>query len=164
MQSTRRPWLADCRVEIVGGQANRLADIGGDHAARCAALLGRLLLAALFVPSGFDTLSDIAGTSGYFAGLGLPLPTLAAWATGLFELIAGLLILVGLKTPIAACCLPLSASRQASSAIIGQGGDDPTLALMHAQALMKDIADRRRLSGAGHGRRWRLLGRRGLAR
>ncbi|TIT17802.1 MAG: DoxX family protein [Mesorhizobium sp.] len=60
-------------------------------------LLSRLLLAALFVPSGFHALADIAGTSGYFAGLGLPLPTLVAWATGLFELIAGLLILVGFK-------------------------------------------------------------------
>ena len=38
-------------------------------------LLSRLLLAALFVPSGFHALADIAGTSGYFAGLGLPLPT-----------------------------------------------------------------------------------------
>ncbi|TJV29589.1 MAG: DoxX family membrane protein, partial [Mesorhizobium sp.] len=41
-------------------------------------LLSRLLLAALFVPSGFHALTDIAGTSGYFSGLGLPLPTLAA--------------------------------------------------------------------------------------
>ncbi|RVB59974.1 DoxX family membrane protein, partial [Mesorhizobium sp. M7A.F.Ca.CA.004.06.1.1] len=32
-------------------------------------LLSRLLLAALFVPSGFQALSDIAGTTGYFVNL-----------------------------------------------------------------------------------------------
>lgn len=103
-------------------------------------LLSRLLLAALFIPSGFHALGDIAGTSGYFAGLGLPLPTLAAWATGLFELIAGLLILVGLKTPIVALLLAAFCIAAAFIGHYGQGGDDPTLTLMHSQMLMKDIA------------------------
>ncbi|RWP71140.1 DoxX family protein [Mesorhizobium sp.] len=97
-------------------------------------LLSRLLLAALFVPSGFHALTDIAGTSGYIASLGLPLPTSVAWATGLFELIAGLLILVGLKTPIVALLLA------AFCIAAGFIGDDPTLAFMHSQMLMKDIA------------------------
>ena len=43
-------------------------------------LVSRLLFAVMFVPSGFQALANIAGTSGYFAGLGLPLPTLAAGA------------------------------------------------------------------------------------
>lgn len=103
-------------------------------------LLSRLLLAALFVPCGFHALTDIAGTSGYFAGLGLPLPTLAAWATGLFELIAGLLILVGLKTPIVALLLAGFCIAAAFIGHYGQGGDDPTLTFMHSQMLMKDIA------------------------
>jgi putative oxidoreductase len=103
-------------------------------------LLSRLLLAALFVPSGFHALTDIAGTSGYFAGLGLPLPTLAAWATGLFELIAALLILVGLKTPIVALLLAGFCIAAAFIGHYGQGGDDPTLTFMHSQMLMKDIA------------------------
>ncbi|TGQ41325.1 MULTISPECIES: DoxX family protein [unclassified Mesorhizobium] len=103
-------------------------------------LLSRLLLAALFVPSGFHALADIAGTSGYFAGLGLPLPTLAAWATGLFELIAGLLILVGLRTPIAALLLAAFCIAAGFIGHYGQGGDDPTLTLLHSQMLMKDIA------------------------
>ncbi|MGX9181300.1 DoxX family protein [Mesorhizobium sp. BHbdii] len=103
-------------------------------------LVSRLLLAALFVPSGFHALADIAGTSGYFAGLGLPLPTLAAWATGLFELIAGLLILVGLQTPIVALLLAAFCIAAGFIGHYGQGGDDPTLAFMHQQMLMKDIA------------------------
>ncbi|WP_419696647.1 DoxX family protein [Mesorhizobium muleiense] len=103
-------------------------------------LLSRLLLAALFVPSGFHALTDIAGTSGYFSGLGLPLPTLAAWATGLFEMIAGLLILVGLKTPIVALLLAAFCIAAGFIGHYGQGGDDPTLTFMHSQMLMKDIA------------------------
>jgi putative oxidoreductase len=103
-------------------------------------LFSRLLLAALFVPSGFHALSDIAGTSGYFAGLGLPLPTLVAWATGLFELIAGLLILVGLNTSIVALLLAAFCIAAGFIGHFGQGGDDPTLTFMHSQMLMKDIA------------------------
>ena len=103
-------------------------------------LLSRLLLAALFVPSGYHALADIAGTTGYFAGLGLPLPTLAAWGAGLFELIAGLLILVGLKTPIVALLLAAFCVVAGFLGHYGQGADDPTLTFLHSQMLMKDIA------------------------
>ncbi|MER8412246.1 DoxX family protein [Mesorhizobium sp. M1342] len=103
-------------------------------------LLSRLLLAALFVPSGFQALSDIAGTTGYFAGLGLSLPTLAAWGTGLFELIAGLLILVGFQTRIAALLLAAFCIAAGFIGHYGQGGGDAMLAFLHQQMLMKDIA------------------------
>lgn len=103
-------------------------------------LLSRLLLAALFVPSGFDALSDIAGTTDYFASLGLPLPTLAAWGTGLFELIAGLLILVGFQTRITALLLAAFCIVAGFIGHYGQGGDDAMLTFLHQQMLMKDIA------------------------
>lgn len=103
-------------------------------------LLSRLLLVALFVPSGFHALADIAGTTGYFASLGLPLPTLAAWGTGLFELIAGLLILVGFKTPIVALLLAAFCVVAGFIGHYGQGADDPMLSFLHSQMLMKDIA------------------------
>jgi putative oxidoreductase len=103
-------------------------------------LLSRLLLAALFIPSGYHALADIAGTTGYFAGLGMPLPTLAAWGTGLFELIAGLLILVGLQTTVVALLLAAFCIVAGSIGHYGQGGDDPMLAFLHQQMLMKDIA------------------------
>ncbi|MBN9552874.1 MAG: DoxX family protein [Alphaproteobacteria bacterium] len=102
-------------------------------------LVSRLLLAALFVPSGFQALTNIAGTINYFAGLGLPLPTLAAWGTGLFELIAGLLILVGFQTRIAALLLAAFCVVAGFIGHYGQG-DDATLAFLHQQMLMKDIA------------------------
>ncbi|MBZ9704039.1 MULTISPECIES: DoxX family protein [unclassified Mesorhizobium] len=103
-------------------------------------LASRLLLAALFVPSGFHALADIAGTSGYFAGLGLPLPGLAAWGTGLFELIAGLLILIGFQTRIVALLLAAFCIVAGFIGHYGQGADDATLAFLHQQMLMKDIA------------------------
>ncbi|MDX8468981.1 DoxX family protein [Mesorhizobium sp. VK23B] len=103
-------------------------------------LVSRLLLAALFVPSGFQALTNIAGTTSYFAGLGLPLPTLAAWGTSLFELIAGLLILIGFQTRIVALLLAAFAIAAGFIGHYGQGADDATLAFMHQQMLMKDIA------------------------
>lgn len=103
-------------------------------------LASRLLLAALFVPSGFHALADIAGTSGYFAGLGLPLPGLAAWGTGLFELIAGLLTLIGFQTRIVALLLAAFCIVAGFIGHYGQGADDATLAFLHQQMLMKDIA------------------------
>ncbi|PBB95087.1 DoxX family protein [Mesorhizobium sp. WSM3862] len=103
-------------------------------------LASRLLLAALFVPSGFQVLTNISGTINYFTGLGLPLPTLAAWGTGLFELIAGLLILVGFQTRIAALLLAAFTIVAGFIGHFGQGGEDATLAFMHRQMLMKDIA------------------------
>lgn len=103
-------------------------------------LLSRLLLAALFVPSGFQALSNIAGSAGYFTGLGLPLPTAAAWGTGLFELVAGLAVLLGLRTKIAALLLAVFCVAAGFIGHYGQGGGDPTLVFLHWQMLMKDIA------------------------
>ncbi|WP_192246262.1 DoxX family protein [Mesorhizobium silamurunense] len=103
-------------------------------------LVSRLLLAALFVPSGFQALTNIAGTTSYFADLGLPLPALAAWGTGLFELITGLLILVGFQTRIAALLLAAFCIVAGFIGHYGQGADDATLAFLHRQMLMKDIA------------------------
>jgi putative oxidoreductase len=103
-------------------------------------LVSRLLLAALFIPSGFHALADIAGTTGYFAGLGLPLPTVAAIIVGLIELLGGLAILVGFKTPIVALLLAAFCIAAGFIGHYGQGGDDPMLAFLHSQMLMKDIA------------------------
>ncbi|MGF7006003.1 DoxX family protein [Aminobacter sp. BE322] len=103
-------------------------------------LAARALIAAMFVPAGISTLSNIAGSSGYFAGLGFPLPTLVAWGVGLLELAGGGLVLVGCQTRAAALLLAAFALAAGFIGHYGQGGDDPVLAFMHSQALMKDIA------------------------
>lgn len=102
-------------------------------------LLSRLLLAALFVPAGIQTLGDIGGATSYFAGLGLPSPYLAAWGVGLFELVAGLAILIGFQTRIAAGLLAAFCLIAGYLGHYGQG-NDPMLAFLHTQMLMKDIA------------------------
>ena len=108
--------------------------------ANAALLAARLLLAFLFLSSCFSALGDIAGTAGYFSSLGLPAPSLAAWATCLFELAAGILILVGFQTRVAALLLAAFCIAAAFIGHYGQGGGDPALAFMHSQALMKDVA------------------------
>ena len=69
------------------------------------ALLGRILLAALFVPAGFGKLTGFARTVGYIGSVGLPLPALGAVAAIVVELGLGLLLLVGFKTRLSAIVL-----------------------------------------------------------
>ncbi|MEQ1953288.1 DoxX family protein [Mesorhizobium sp. CN2-181] len=104
-----------------------------------AAILARFLLAVVFIPNGIMKLSNISGTAGYFAGLGFPMPTMVAWGSGLFELIAGLCIVAGFQTRIAAVLLALFCVVAGLTGHFGQGGDDPAIAFLHMQALLKDI-------------------------
>ncbi|MBT1155073.1 DoxX family protein [Aminobacter anthyllidis] len=103
-------------------------------------LVARILIAALFVPAGISTLSNIAGTASYFAGLGFPLPTLVAPGVGLFELIGGFLVLIGFQARVVPVLLAAFALAAGLIGHYGQGGDDAAMAFMHQQALMKDIA------------------------
>lgn len=68
-------------------------------------LVGRVLLAAMFILAGYPKLMDPAGTAGMIAGAGLPAATALAYLAGLFELVAGLFILVGFQTRITAVLL-----------------------------------------------------------
>lgn len=70
-------------------------------------LVGRILLAAMFILAGYPKLLDPAGTAGMIAGAGLPASTALAYLAGLFELVAGLFILVGFQTKITAYLLAL---------------------------------------------------------
>jgi putative oxidoreductase len=70
-----------------------------------AALAGRLLLAALFLPAGLAKLAGFSGTVGYIASVGLPLPTLAAAVALVLEIVAGLALIAGIGTRIAALAL-----------------------------------------------------------
>ena len=70
-------------------------------------LIGRILLALLFVPSGFSKIGGFVGTVGYIASKGVPLPELAAAAAIGIELGLGLLLLVGWQTRWAALGIAL---------------------------------------------------------
>ena len=71
------------------------------------ALIGRVLIALLFVPAGFGKLMGFAGTVGYIGSVGLPLPQVGAAIAVIVELGVGLAFLVGYKTRIAAIVLAL---------------------------------------------------------
>ena len=69
------------------------------------ALLGRILLSAIFVQGGVSKLMAMGATVGYFTHVGLPVPE-AAWAVAVFcELVCGAALLVGLLTRPAALVL-----------------------------------------------------------
>ena len=70
-------------------------------------LIGRVLLALLFVPAGFSKIGGFAGTVGYIASKGVPLPELAAAAAIGIELGLGLLLLIGWQTRWAALGIAL---------------------------------------------------------
>lgn len=69
------------------------------------ALLGRILLAVLFIMSGLNKITGFEGTVGYIASKGLPLAPLGAVIAIVCEFGGGLLVLVGLQTRLAALVL-----------------------------------------------------------
>ena len=70
-----------------------------------AALIGRVLLALLFVPAGWGKLTGFAGTAGYFTKIGVPLPEVAVGVAIVCELLVALLFLAGFKTRLMAIIL-----------------------------------------------------------
>lgn len=65
-------------------------------------LIGRVLLALIFILSGFGKITTFTATAGYMASKGLPLPEVLLIPTILIELGGGLLIAVGYKARWAA--------------------------------------------------------------
>lgn len=69
------------------------------------ALVGRILLALMFVLAGYSKITGFDGTVGYIASKGLPAPSLLAVLTLIVEISAGLAIVVGFGTRWAALIL-----------------------------------------------------------
>jgi putative oxidoreductase len=68
-------------------------------------LLGRVLIALLFIPAGLMKVSGFDGTVGYIASVGLPLPELGAVLAIIVELVVATAFLIGFKTKSAALIL-----------------------------------------------------------
>lgn len=68
-------------------------------------LIGRLSIAAIFLLSGFSKATAPAGTIGYIASAGLPVPELALAVAILVELVGGMLLVVGYRTRLVAAAL-----------------------------------------------------------
>ncbi|TAL77785.1 MAG: DoxX family protein [Burkholderiaceae bacterium] len=61
------------------------------------ALLGRVLLALMFIQSGFDKWLNISGTAAYIASTGLPLPSVLAVLAAALELFGGIALVLGVQ-------------------------------------------------------------------
>lgn len=69
------------------------------------ALIGRILLAIVFVPAGFGKIAGFAGAVGYATSVGLPLPTVGVAIALVIELFGGLALLIGFRARYAALAL-----------------------------------------------------------
>lgn len=76
-----------------------------EFVSRSAPLLGRILIAVLFLASGANKLRDPAAAVAYIEQAGLPLPTLAYAGAVLIEVLGGLLLIVGFQTRFVAAAL-----------------------------------------------------------
>jgi putative oxidoreductase len=65
-------------------------------------LVGRVLLAAIFIISGVGKIAAPASTIGYMASAGLPLPKLALVIAVLVELVGGVALIAGYRVRLVA--------------------------------------------------------------
>jgi putative oxidoreductase len=68
-------------------------------------LLGRIMLALIFILAGISKIQDPAGTAGYMQSVGLPAALL--WPTIALEVIGGICVAIGFQTRIAAFALAI---------------------------------------------------------
>jgi putative oxidoreductase len=71
------------------------------------AIVGRLLIAIIFIMSGFGKIGAPDATQGYIASAGLPAPMLAYIGAIIVELGGGILLLVGYRTRLVATIMAL---------------------------------------------------------
>ena len=68
-------------------------------------LIGRLLLALMFLPAGWGKLTGFAGSVGYTASGGMPMPEVATAVALAVEIVGSLALIFGLGTRWAALAL-----------------------------------------------------------
>ena len=61
-------------------------------------LLGRLAIAALFLPAGLNKLMGMEDVTGYFTSLGLPAAAILIWVFIAIEVLGGLALILGYQT------------------------------------------------------------------
>lgn len=70
-------------------------------------VVGRVLIAAIFILSGISKITDPAGSMAYIASVGLPLPAVALAAAIVVELVGGALLIVGYRVRTVAAVIAL---------------------------------------------------------
>ena len=104
-----------------------------------ATLVARILLAAIFIISGFGKITGYEGTAGYMAAQGLPLVGILLPLTIAIELGGGLLLALGWKARWAAALLFLFLI-PATLVFHQFWGIDPKLAQMQQIHFLKNVA------------------------
>lgn len=74
---------------------------------RALPLVGRVLIAAIFLLSGASKLADPAGSMAYIVSVGLPLPVVALSGAIVVEIVGGLLLIAGYRLRLVAAGLAL---------------------------------------------------------
>ncbi len=70
-------------------------------------IFSRVLLALIFVLSGFNKLRSFHGTAGYFAHSHMPAPGLATVIAIVVELVGGILLIIGLRAGLVALIMAI---------------------------------------------------------
>ena len=79
----------------------------GNSTSSYAAFAGRVLLAAIFVLSGFSKIADPASALGYISSVGLPFPQLGLGIAILVEVVGGIALILGYRTRLVALTLAI---------------------------------------------------------
>ena len=102
-----------------------------------ALLIARIGLGVVFIAHGWQKLvtNGVDGTAGFFASVGVPLPTVSAWFATLVELVGGGLLVLGLAVPVAGLLLAVDMIgawlfvHRGSGVFVADGGWELVLAL-----------------------------------
>ena len=103
-----------------------------------APMVGRILLALIFILAGLGKLGAVEATQGYMAFKGVP--TILFWPTVLFEVVAGALILIGYQTRITALLLAAFSILAGLLFHIPAAGMDALAAQNEMNHLLKNLA------------------------
>ena len=77
--------------------------------ASVAPLIGRILIAIFFIPSGLQKIANFSATAGYVASVGLPAPSLGVVIAIVMEVLVAGILLVGWRARWAALALAVFA-------------------------------------------------------
>ena len=93
---------------MIAPVSNNPALIAGEtNVSAYAAAAGRILLASIFLLSGFSKIADPASSLGYISSAGLPLPQLGLAIAIFVEIVGGLALILGYRTKLVATALAL---------------------------------------------------------
>ena len=106
-----------------------------------AATTGRILLALIFVISGWGKITGFAGTAGYIASKGMPMPEVMAAGAIAVEFLGGLALMAGYKTRWAALVIflfliPTTLIFHNPAGLTGQEAQGQMINLMKNLAIM----------------------------